>query len=52
MVESDEPVMRMKHFATAFFGYHLQGKEDYADYFSEKFVSKRDGWLGGVYQGD
>ena len=49
MVESDEPVLRMKHFATAFFGYYLQGKEEYASYFSEKFVSRRDGLAWGVY---
>ena len=52
MVESDEPVARMKHFATAFFGYYLQGKEDYAKYFSEDFVSKRDGLAWGVYKGE
>jgi len=52
MAFSDEPLLRMKHFATAFFGYHLQGQEDYADYFSEKFVSKRDGLAWGVYKGE
>jgi predicted dienelactone hydrolase len=52
MVESDEPVARMKHFATAFFGYYLQGREDYAKYFSEDFVSKRDGLAWGVYKGE
>jgi predicted dienelactone hydrolase len=50
MVESDEPVSRMKHFATAFFGYYLQGKEDYAKYFSEDFVLRRDGLAWGVYE--
>lgn len=50
MVESDEPVLRMKHFATAFFGYYLQAQEDYAKYFSEDFVSRRDGLAWGVYE--
>ena len=50
MLFSDEPYLRMKHFVTAFFGYHLQGKEEYADYFSEKFVSKQDGLAWGVYE--
>lgn len=50
MLFSDEPLLRMKHFATAFFGYHLQGQEEYADYFSEKFVSKREGLAWGVYE--
>jgi predicted dienelactone hydrolase len=49
MVFSDEPLLRMKHFATAFFGFHLQGREEYAGYFSEKFVSKQDGLAWGVY---
>jgi predicted dienelactone hydrolase len=52
MVESDEPVLWMKHFAAAFFGYYLQEKEDYAKYFSEDFVSKRDGLAWGVYKGE
>ena len=52
MVEEYEPVVRMKHFATAFFGHYLQGKGEYAEYFSEKFVSKRDGLAWGVYMGE
>lgn len=52
MVESDEPVMRMKHFAAAFFGYYLQRQANYAEYFSEDFVSSRDGLAWGVYQGE
>ncbi len=49
MVESDEPVARMKHFATAFFGYYLQGRDDYTKYFSEDFVTRRDNLAWGVY---
>lgn len=50
MLFREEPYFRMKHFVTAFFGYHLQGKEEYQDYFSEKFVSKREGLAWGVYE--
>ncbi len=50
MIESDEPILRMKHFITAFFGYYLQGQEDYTKYFSEDFVSKHDGLAWGVYE--
>jgi predicted dienelactone hydrolase len=42
MIFRDEPLAIMKHFIAAFFGYHLQGNKDYADYFSEKFVSRQD----------
>jgi len=41
--------LRIKHFATAFFGYYLQGREDYAEYFSEEFVSQFDDLVWGVY---
>jgi len=41
--------LRLKHFATAFFGYYLQGHEDYAEYFSEDFVSQFDDLAWGVY---
>jgi predicted dienelactone hydrolase len=44
-----EPSDRMKHFAVAFFGYYLQGHEDYAYYFSEDFVSLVDDLAWGVY---
>lgn len=50
MLFSDDPYIKMKHFVTAFFGYHLQGNKKYANYFSEKFVSKQDGLAWGVYE--
>ena len=49
MVFDEEQANQMKHFATAFFGYHLQGREDYAEYFSEDFVSQFDDLAWGVY---
>ena len=41
---------RMAHFAVAFFGYHLQGREDYAVYFSQEFVGQHDDLAWGVYK--
>jgi hypothetical protein len=49
MVAYPEIKARMAHFATAFFGYHLQGRDDYADFFSEEFVSQFDDLYWGVY---
>jgi len=48
-----DPVMvaRMAHFAVAFFGYHLQGREDLAWYFSEDFVAQHDDLAWGAYPG-
>jgi hypothetical protein len=50
MVFNSEMVARMAHFATAFFGTHLQGREDLAWYFSEDFVAQHDDLAWGVYQ--
>jgi predicted dienelactone hydrolase len=41
---------RMAHFMVAFFGYHLQGHEDYAEYFSEDFVAQYNDLAWGVYE--
>jgi predicted dienelactone hydrolase len=51
MVENEEVIHRIDHFAVAFFGYHLQGREDYAAYFSQKFVGQHDELAWGVYKG-
>jgi len=48
MVFSLEPVARMKHFATAFFGTYLQGRDDYAFYFSEEFVAQHEDLIWGL----
>jgi predicted dienelactone hydrolase len=42
---------RMAHFAVAFFGYHLQGREDLAQYFSKEFVAQYDDLAWGVVGG-
>jgi len=50
MVMDYDHIARIAHFATAFFGYHLQGREDYAEYFSEDFVAQYDDLFYGVYE--
>lgn len=52
MIYDEEMVARMAHFATAFFGYHLQGREDLAQYFSEEFVSQYADLAWGEYTGE
>lgn len=52
MVYDPEMVARMAHFAVAFFGYHLQGRQDLARYFSEDFVAQHDDLFWGVYPGE
>ncbi|HSR31619.1 MAG TPA: hypothetical protein VLY63_13720, partial [Anaerolineae bacterium] len=49
MIYDSEMVTRMAHFAVAFFGYHLQGRQDLARYFSQDFVTKHDDLAWGVY---
>lgn len=48
-----DPLMRsrMGHFAVAFFGHQLQGREDLASYYSEDFVSMQQGLAWGPYTG-
>jgi predicted dienelactone hydrolase len=47
-----EMAKRLHHFTTAFFGYYLQGKSEYREYFSEAFVAQFDDLVWGVYQGE
>jgi len=49
--QMDEAAARVNHFATAFFGTYLQGREDYRKYFSEDFVAQFDDLAWGVYTG-
>lgn len=49
MIYDEEMVARMAHFAVAFFSYHLQGREDLAQYFSEEFVSQYTDLAWGKY---
>jgi hypothetical protein len=52
MIYDPKMVERIAHFAAAFFGYHLQGRQDLAEYFSEEFVSQKEGLYWGEYPGD
>lgn len=52
MIYDEEMIARIAHFATAFFGYHLQGREDLAEYFSEEFVSQYADLAWGEYTGE
>lgn len=38
------------HFATAFFGYYLQGREDYARYLTREYVDGIEGLVWGPYE--
>jgi predicted dienelactone hydrolase len=49
MVENKEVISRINHFTVAFFGYYLQGHREYAEYFSEDYVSQFDDLFWGVY---
>lgn len=52
MIYNPEMVERMAHFATAFFGYHLQGRQDLAEFFSQDFVSQHEDLAWGVVEGE
>jgi len=52
MVYDPEMVARMAHFSVAFFGYHLQGREDLAWYFSDDFVAQHSDLAWGVYEAE
>ena len=48
IVYDPEMLLRMRHFATAFFSYYLQGKTEYGQYFSQEFVDQLEGMQWGV----
>ncbi len=48
MVYNSAQVAHMSHFATAFFGYHLQGRADYAEYFAQDFIAQHPDLAWGV----
>jgi len=50
MIFTSDQISRMAHFAVAFFGYYLQGRDDLAWYFSEEFVSQHPDLAWGVYE--
>ena len=48
MISEYEMVPRMAHFANAFFGHQLQGREDMRYYYSEEWVSQQEGLAWGA----
>jgi predicted dienelactone hydrolase len=49
MVFDAERQRRMQHFIAAFFGYHLQGKTEYQEYYAQEFVEQVGDLAWGVY---
>jgi predicted dienelactone hydrolase len=52
MVEEPEVMKRINHFVTAFFGYYLQGQEEYLEFISADYVTQFEDLAWGVYEGD
>jgi predicted dienelactone hydrolase len=52
MVESQEVIDQINHFAVAFFKYYLQGNSEYAGYFSEDFIARYPNLAWGIYEGE
>jgi len=52
MIYDQDSVARMAHFAAAFFGFHLKGREDLARFFAEDFVNRHDDLAWGIISGD
>jgi hypothetical protein len=52
MVENKEVISQINHFAVAFFGYHLQNRIEYAEYFSKDYVTQVDGLAWGIYEAE
>ena len=50
MIYDDEPVAYMKHFATAFFGHHLKGIQEYEQYYSQDYLAQFSEFAWGVYR--
>jgi predicted dienelactone hydrolase len=49
MILRPQIVDRMRHLALAFFGYYLQGRQDYAVYFTEDFIDNYHDLVWGEY---
>ena len=50
MIYNQEEIAKMAYFATAFFSFYLQGREDNAKYFSEEFTNQYDDLFWGIYK--
>jgi predicted dienelactone hydrolase len=51
-VLDSDGINKIRHFATAFFGYHLQGRQEYLEFISQDFVSQFSDLAWGIYEGD
>jgi predicted dienelactone hydrolase len=51
MIFDREQVKRMQHFSVAFFSTYLQGRQDFARFFLEEYVSQHPDLAWGVYAG-
>jgi hypothetical protein len=52
MIFEPKMVARMAHFAAAFFGTHLQGRPELAEFYSQDFVAQHDDLAWGVVEGE
>jgi predicted dienelactone hydrolase len=52
MIYDPEMVAHMAHFAVAFFGTHLQGRSELAEFFSQDFVAQHEDLAWGVIEGE
>jgi len=52
MVYDPQMVSRMAHFAVAFFGYQLQGREELAWYLAQDFIALHEDLAWGAYEGE
>jgi len=52
MIYNPEQLEHMKHFAVAFFGTYLQGRQDYAEYFSQDFIAQYPALVWGALSGE
>jgi hypothetical protein len=50
MIYEPETISKIAHFAVAFFGFYLQGHQDYAEYFSKEFVDQQQDLAFGLYE--
>jgi hypothetical protein len=52
MIYEPKMVARMAHFVAAFFGTHLQGRSELAEFYSQDFVAQHEDLAWGVIEGE
>jgi predicted dienelactone hydrolase len=50
MIMDPKVEAKIRHLTVAFLGYHLQGREDYQQHFSQDFISQFDDLAWGFYE--